>query len=67
MKTRKQLLYRIRQISNKHLHDTDSMVKVLEPHEIEKDQIMFFDADSLSTEVYDLLKDYVDRFGRLPD
>jgi hypothetical protein len=67
MKTKKQLLHRIRQITNKHMHDTDSMMKILEPHEYEGDTIMFLDLASAASEVYDLLKDYVDRFGGLPD
>lgn len=67
MKTRKQLLHRIRQITNKHMHDTDSMRKVLKPEDYEEDSIMFLDFNSAAEEVYDLLKDYVDRFGRLPE
>jgi hypothetical protein len=43
------------------------MMKILEPHEYEGDTIMFLDLASAASEVYNLLKDYVDRFGGLPD
>ena len=67
MKTRKQLLHRIRQITNKHMHDTDSMMKVLTPEEYDDDSIMFLDFHGAANEVYTLLKDHVDKFGGLPE
>lgn len=67
MKTRKQLLHRIRQITSKHMHDTDSMRKVLKPKDYDDDTIMFLDFNSAANEVYTVLKDYVDQFGRLPE
>ena len=49
------------------MHDTDSMRKVLKPEEYDCDTTMFLDLKSAANEVYALLKEYVDRFGRLPD
>ena len=63
MKTKKQLLHRIRQISEKCLYDTDKMREL--GHDT-TNSIMMLDTTRIANEVYELLSEYEEQYGRLP-
>lgn len=63
MRTKKQLLHRIRQIANKCFYDTDKMREL--GHDT-TDSIIMLDTHRIANEVYELLREYEEQYGRLP-
>lgn len=61
--TKKQILYRIRQIAIKHLYDTDNLHKVINRNDYPKDVMFILDTHQIADEIYELFK----KLGNLPE
>lgn len=62
--TKKQLLYRIRQIADKCFYDTDKMRKL--GYDTTQ-SIALLDTHRIANEVYELLKKHEEQYGGLPE